>query len=355
MTGIKRINRTVIVLAVLALLVGLLTIRTAYAAALTSVSDVLSPVTVSTAAQHTITFTAPTLIPTDGKIKITASDFTSWPANGAVTVTVKDDTVTVTQASATSTQADEEILIVLNASAVIASGSVVVVTIPVGVGIVNPATTGNYLVRIETQDNASTVLDTGSALAAVGGNNYVFAITGGTASLVAIVPASEAGVTLDGSNKISTWTSVEDTDDWTVTDNRGTGAGWTLTVASGSLSDGRSVDSGVMTLNETSTLFTDNDKYAVKVKVVKSTTASGNQGIKHETVNNGSTTSADIAGTTSDGFVFATGTGVTVVTAEANEGMGVFSIIPVVQVHIPSGAYANTAASFSLTVTLILN
>lgn len=355
MRGIKRINRATIVLAVLAMLVMLLPIGTAYGAALTSVSDVLSPVTVSTAAAHTITFTAPTQIPTDGKIKITASDFTSWPANGAVTVTVKDDTATVTQASATSTQADEEILIVLNAAAVIASGSVVEVTLPVALGIVNPATTGNYLVRIETQNSSGTVLDTGSALAAVGGNNYVFAITGGTASLVAVVPASESGVTLDGSNKISTWTSVEDTDDWTVTDNRGTGGGWTLTVAAGSLSDGRSVDSGVMTVNTSSTNFTDNTQFGVKVKVVKSTTASGDNGIKHDTVNNGSTTSADIAGTTSDGFVFITGGGTTVVTADTDEGMGVFSIMPVIQVHIPSGAYANTAASFALTVTLNLN
>ena len=355
MRTIKRIHRAIIVMSMLALLAALLPIGTAFGASLTVMSDVLAPKTESVAATHTITFTVASELPLDGKIKVTATDFT-WPADGdkVANVTVTDDGGSVTLASATVTQASKWIVIVLNHSGAVAADSVVVVTLGSAIDITNPAASGNYTVSVETLTSADAAIDSGNTSAAVGeGETYQFGTIAGTTSLVTIVPGSESNVTLDGTKKTSTWTSAENTDDWNVVDARGTGAGWHVVVGIGSMTDStanRPTDE-VMTLNESSTTFTDNTQYAVKIKILTSTTQDGDNGIVHNADGDGSTRCDEIAGT--DTFTHLTGAGLTVATAAQYEGMGAFSLLPQIEVTVPAGAYANASTNFTLTVTLV--
>ena len=354
MSSIKRFNRGLIGLAMLALVFVLLPLSTVSAAGL-SPAVTLSPTAKGAVAQHTISFTAVTEIPLDGKITVTGSDFT-WPADGdkVDNVSVTDDGSSVTLASATVTQADTKIVIVLNNAGVIAANSAVVVKLDSAVGITNPATAGNsYTVSVATTTSLDAAIDSGNdATVSVSGDLYSFGITAGTASLTTTSPSSEIAVTLDGTKKTSTWTSVENTDDWDVVDARGTGAGWHITVAAGSMTDNRGsgVDSGVMTLKETNTNFTDNNQFTVQMAVAASTTDSGDNGVVHTTDNDGSSKASDIAGI---GTTLVTGGGITVVTAAANEGLGAFTILPTVTVTVPAGAYATSNGSFALTITLV--
>ena len=163
----KKMYKLVGVAIVLALMLSLMPAGIVMAAALTTVSDTLSgdnAYSVGVANAHTIVFTATTEIPTDGKIKIVASDFT-WPADGdkVANVTVTDDGSSVTLASATVTQASDQIIIILNAGSAVAAGSHVVVTLASAVGITNPSSAGQYDVALTTQTAVPADLDTGTA------------------------------------------------------------------------------------------------------------------------------------------------------------------------------------------------
>ena len=356
MKGIKRIHRSLIVVAVLALLVALLPLGAALGATLTSVSDVISPQTESVAAQHTIAFTIPaegTEVPNSGHILITLTSFGVPDGDLSGYTTVNDGTA-VTLTSVTGSAAADTVDIVIGASETIALATSVTVTITSAANITNPTASGNYTVSIATQDASAVELDTGSTTVAVGeGETYQFGIIAGTASLVTIVPGSESNVTLDGTKDTSAFTAVENTDDWNVVDARGTGAGWHLVVAAGSMTDSTAnrPSSEVMTLDESDLLFTDNDEYAARITIVTSTTEDGDNGIIHNVDGDGSSQCIEIAGT--DTYTHVTGTGLTVVTAAQSEGLGAFSLLPVIEVTVPAGASADNSTNFTLTVTLV--
>jgi len=114
----KGLKKLLPIAMVVAMLVALLTPATVLAAGdLTSVSATVDPITADTSTKMTVSFNTTTEIPLDGKIIITALDFT-WAA-GVKTdnTTVTDDAAGVTLASATSSNTNKQIVIVLNASA----------------------------------------------------------------------------------------------------------------------------------------------------------------------------------------------------------------------------------------------
>lgn len=163
-----------------------------YASPLSYVSDLISTSAPSTAANHTIQFTATQAVPASGKIIITlpAGDFTVPAATDYLDVDLAvatsssasyiDRTLAASASAANdgvaiTTGTSGIITITLNSTTGIAAGELVQIRIGTnatvgGTGthrIVDPATQASYRIRINTYDQTSTLIDSGTAMIAV--------------------------------------------------------------------------------------------------------------------------------------------------------------------------------------------
>ncbi len=347
----KKMYKLVGMAIVVAMLSVLLVSVPVFAASLTSVSATVSPTTVSTSTEMTVTFTNATEIPTDGKIVITALDFT-WADDSTVANTpVTDDAASVTLASVSASQSDKKVTITLNASAAIAASSEVVVVLGGTTKYLTNPTAGTYTVNIETKTSADAAIDDGLCQVTVGtGQDYGFDVSGTTLTMGVTAPTSESNIEITRA-ALSAGTDLTTTasSSWAIVDARGGSAGWCIKASVGTLdnSSGASYD-----LTPTSSAsWTSNANYYSQIKIVKSGTADGSNDIVHTNSNDGSGDSSLIAGTAADGWMYLTGSELTIVNAAVDEGLGAFTITPDLQITIPAGVHAGTFY-IPLTVTI---
>ena len=195
----------IVTVALLLWMTGLpMLMNTARAAALTTVSDVISDSDLSASADHTITFTTPTGIAASGVFTVTFADAFGLDTIDFDDIDLADDTVDVVLAAAASGASwgvandGSEVLTFTNGSGAVAAGSIIVIQIgdhsSQGTGatqITNPSSAGTVSVVI-----GGGFGDAGTAMVAIiddvvvsasVGTSFTFAITGvasGTAGKV---------------------------------------------------------------------------------------------------------------------------------------------------------------------------
>lgn len=321
---------------------------------ITNIADALGTTTTNTKSAHAISFTTTTDVASGGKIVVTlpsafsvpasieADDISGWSAGTTSIASVSSNstakTVTITTGTAT-IQAGLDVSFTITEDAGSASA-----------GIVNPSTAAYYVINVKTTTAADAIIDNGICGVAVStGNAEAYGFEVLEASLALIQPAmtGEESLTLDGGRLISDW-KADQKDCWNVIDATGNGLGWHITVASAGTMD---VGSNDLTLNTNGSNF-DSSDFCVRVQLVAATTAAGNNDIQHHTSGAGSTSCADIAGSSGDNLVYIGSSATTVATAAATEGMGSYDIFPLIQVVFPAGGYSESC-SVDLTVSIV--
>jgi len=169
--------------------------NTAHAAALTTVSDVISDSDLSASADHTITFTTPTGIAASGVFTLTFADAFGLDTIDFDDIDLADDTTDVVLAAQAANASwgvandGSEVLTFTNGSGAVAAGSVIVIQIG------DHSSQGSGATQITNPSSAGTVSvvigggfgDTGTAMVAIiddvvvsasVGTSFTFAITG---------------------------------------------------------------------------------------------------------------------------------------------------------------------------------
>ncbi len=311
------------------------------AGTLTSVSATVDPTTADTDTKMTVVFTTVSEIGNSGKILIEADDFT-W----ADDTTVENTTVNaLTPTSVAASLANKQVLIVIGAAETIAASIVVTVTLGVNTEYVtNPASEGNYRVDITTKTSADVAIDSGYAMASVGGAELdeptvTLVLTGGTTSGTTSVTTGFTGITLTGASQTGTKQcgTPGTGGGWYVVDNSGDGLGWTVQV---------SVPLGK--LSSSSHDLTLAASLAYNQVVVRGKVDDDNANyfkIKEDE----SSPTTGIEGTTSDEFVTLSTSDTTILAAGADEGLGSYWLWPEFEIQVPAGAYSG---SYSLTLSV---
>ncbi len=162
------------------------------------------------------------------------------------------------------------------------------------------------------------------SVVAVGAETGTVTITGGTLS-VTPVDVTLSGVTLDGTDKIST--SASGSNSWSATDARGTGLGWNLTIGATDFDDG--VDKNI-------DIAQSDSEFKIQLLDANVTVTAGNT----KPVSQVATLTA-IPDTGSLKFL----------SAATDTGMGTYAIAPNFELEIPAETYVGSG-TYTSTITI---
>jgi len=188
------------------------------------------------------------------------------------------------------------------------------------------------------------VLSMALSVSGVFADGGTIALTGGTITLTSDTGGfAFANATLDGNTFSSTDESGTGFDNsvWGLVDARGTGVGWSISVATSDITGLTDSTSAAVILSLTSTATPAYNQFGMQVQVAEA----------DATIKSGAEGSMPVSGLTYpvSTATFATGA-LSVLEAAVDTGMGGYDIDPLFTLYMPAGTYAGTA-NLTITVT----